>query len=141
MHQASILSGAGFPAAQGWYSTIAAPHMLDDAKLSDWVARFRTRWNTPPADYSITAYDAALVILAAIETVAKSGAQVTRGAVRDAIQAGKVDTLQGTIAYDENGDLASRVVSVFQVQQDTAHPINDVVHQFKYIGMALADST
>ena len=42
---------------------------------------------------------------------------------------------------DENGDLASRVVSVFQVQQDTAHPVNDVVHQFKYIGMALADST
>ena len=54
LHQASILSGAGFPAAQGWYSTIAAPHMLDDAKLSDWVARFQKRWNTPPSDYSIT---------------------------------------------------------------------------------------
>ena len=85
-------------------------------------------------------YDAALVILAAIETVAKSGAPVTRGAVRDAIQAGKVDTLQGPIAYDANGDISSRVVSVFQVQQDTAHPVNDVVHQFKYIGVALASS-
>ena len=59
------------------------------------------------------------------------GAPVTRGVVRDAIQAGKVDTLQGPIAYDANGDLASRVVSVFQVQQDTAHPVNDVVHQFR----------
>jgi branched-chain amino acid transport system substrate-binding protein len=34
MHQQAILSAGGFPAAQGWYSTIAAPHMLDDAKLS-----------------------------------------------------------------------------------------------------------
>ena len=141
LHQASILSGAGFPAAQGWYSTIAAPHMLDDAKLSDWVAKFQKRWNTPPSDYSITSYDAALVILAAIEAVAKSGAPVTRGAVRDAIQAVKVETLQGPIAYDANGDLASRVVSVFQVQQDIAHPVNDVVHQFKYIGVALADNS
>jgi branched-chain amino acid transport system substrate-binding protein len=140
LHQASILAGAGFPAAQGWYSTIAAPHMLDDAKLSDWLAKYQKRWNSPPADYSITAYDAALVILAAIETVAKSGAPVTRGAVRDAIQAGKVDTLQGAISFDANGDISSRVVSVFQVQQDTTHPVNDVVHQFKYIGPALAGS-
>jgi branched-chain amino acid transport system substrate-binding protein len=99
------------------------------------VAKFQKRWNTPPSDYSITSYDAALVILAAIEAVAKSGAPVT------AIQAVKVDTLQGPIAYDANGDLASRVVSVFQVQQDIAHPVNDVVHQFKYIGVALADNS
>ena len=141
LHQASILAGAGFPAAQGWYSTIAAPHMLDDAKLSGWLARYEKRWSAPPADYSITAYDAALVILAAIETVAKSGAPVTRDLVRDAIQAGKLDTLQGPISFDANGDISSRVVSVFQVQQDTAHPVNDVVHQFRYIGVALADST
>jgi branched-chain amino acid transport system substrate-binding protein len=139
LHQASILAGSGFPAAQGWYSTIAAPHMLDEAKLSGWLANYRTRWNSPPADYSITAYDAAVVILAAIETVAKSGAPVTRAAVRDAIQANKVDTLQGQISFDANGDLNSRVVSVFQVQQDTAYPVNDVVHQFKYVGVALSE--
>ena len=141
LHQASILAGAGFPAAQGWYSTIAAPHMLDDAKLSDWVAGYVKRWNSPPADYSITSYDAALVILAAIGAAAKSGKAVNRDSVRDAIQAGKVDTLQGPISFDANGDIASRVVSVFQVQQDTAHPVNDVVHQFKYIGIALADNS
>src|SRR5208283_3471191 len=97
------------PAAQNWYSTIAAPHMLDDAKLSAWMARFQKRWGNPPSDYSITAYDAALVVLAAIEAAAKSGAPVTRDTVRDAIQAGTVDTLQGTLSYDANGDLASHV--------------------------------
>lgn len=140
LHQASILSGAGFPAAQGWYSTIAAPHMLDDAKLSAWLKKFQTRWGTAPSDYSITAYDAALVVLAAIAAVAKSGKPVDRGAVRDAIQTGKVETLQGPISFDDNGDLGAHVVSVFQVQQDTTHPINDVVHQFKYIGVAPAGS-
>jgi len=141
LHQASILTGAGFPAAQGWYSTIAAPHMLDDAKVSAWLANFQKRWNALPSDYSITAYDAALVILAAIETVAKSGAPVERGAVRDAIQAGKVETLQGPVSYDANGDLSDHIVSVFQVQRDAAYPLNDMVHQFKYIGVALSDST
>jgi branched-chain amino acid transport system substrate-binding protein len=141
MHQQAILSAGGFPAAQGWYSTIAAPHMLDDAKLSSWFASYQKRWGAPPSDYAITAYDAALVVLAAIETVGQSGAAVTRASVRDAIQAGKVDTLQGTLSFDENGDLSDHVVSVFQVQYDAAHPSNDVVHQFKYVGVALADST
>ena len=44
LHQASILAGAGFPAVQGWYSTIAAPHMLDDAKVSGWLANYQKRW-------------------------------------------------------------------------------------------------
>ncbi|MEJ0020824.1 MAG: branched-chain amino acid ABC transporter substrate-binding protein [Acetobacteraceae bacterium] len=140
MHQASVLIGGGFPAVEGWYSTIAAPHMLDDAKLSPWVAAYRKRWNAAPSDYAITTYDAALVILAAIETVAKSGAPVTRGAVRDAIHAGKVMTLQGELAYDANGDLASRVVSIFQAHYDPAYPTDDIVHQFKYIGVAPSDS-
>ncbi len=61
MHQQAVLSAAGFPAAQGWYSTIAAPHMLDDAKLSAWLANYEKRWTTPPSDYAITSYDAALV--------------------------------------------------------------------------------
>ena len=47
MHQPSILSGAGFPAAQGWYSTIAAPHMLDEAKLSAWLAKLSRSAGAP----------------------------------------------------------------------------------------------
>ena len=43
-----------------------------------------------PENYSITAYDAALVILDAVKRVAASGKPVTREAVRDAIQ-----TVQG----------------------------------------------
>jgi branched-chain amino acid transport system substrate-binding protein len=141
MHQVSILNAAGFPACEGWYSTIAAPHKVDDSVLQPWVERFVKRWGTQPSDYSITAYDAALVALAAIKSVAESGKPVTRGAVRDAIQSNHVNTLQGEIAYDANGDMTSRVVSVFQVKYDPKYPPNDVIHQFKYMGVAPASDS
>ena len=89
-----------------------------------------------PADYSITYYDATQVIFDAIARVAKSGKPVNRANVRDAIQAADLDTLQGRISFDANGDMKSKVVSIFQVQYDTKAPIGDVVHQFKYVGVA-----
>jgi branched-chain amino acid transport system substrate-binding protein len=140
-HNLSILTGAGFPAAQGWYSTVAAPHMLDDSVAQPWIERYQKRWNGLPSDYAITTYDAALVILQAIATVAKTGAPVTRAAVRDAIQAGRVQTLQGEIGFDANGDMDTRPVSVFQVQYDPKYPPGDIIHQFKYIGPAPAEES
>ena len=141
LHQVSVLGGAGFPAAEGWYTTIAAPHMLDDKVMQPWMDRYVKRWGTRPADYSITAYDAAQVVLAAIAAVAKTGQPVTRTAVRDAIQTGRVKTLQGDLAFDANGDLESHVVSVFQVKFDPNYPPTDVVHQFKYVGAAPSDAS
>ena len=64
---------------------------------------------------------------------------MTRAAMRDAIEATKLDSLQGTISFDKNGDLASRVISVFQIKRDTAYPPEDMAHQFKYIGVAPQD--
>jgi branched-chain amino acid transport system substrate-binding protein len=97
MYGASIPSGAGFPSANGWYATVASPHMIEDSKLEPWVKRFAAKFSQQPSDYSITAYDAALVVLDAVDRVAKTGKPVTRAAVRDAIQASKVDTLQGIV--------------------------------------------
>jgi len=56
--------------------------------------------------------------------------------VRDAIQITNLDTLQGNIQFDENGDITDRTVSIFQVRHDTDCPNNDAVHQFKYVGSA-----
>jgi branched-chain amino acid transport system substrate-binding protein len=65
---------------------------------------------------------------------------VTRDAVRDAIQSAKVKTLQGEVSFDENGDIVSKVVSVFQIHKDPAHPEDDVEYQYKYVGVAPASS-
>jgi branched-chain amino acid transport system substrate-binding protein len=138
MYGPSILSGAGFPSANGWYATVACPHMMEDAELQPWVKRFVAKTGRQPSDYSITAYDAALVAIDAIARVAASGKPVERGAVRDAIQATKLKTLQGEVSFDANGDINQRVVAVFQVQHNTAFPVDDLVHQYKYVGVAPA---
>jgi branched-chain amino acid transport system substrate-binding protein len=136
VYGAEILKGAGFPAAEGLYATIAAPNVLENPDVRPFVAAFKKKYGQQPDDYSITAYDAALVIIDAVKRVAASGKPVTRAAVRDAIQTSHVKTLQGAVSFDQNGDIASRVVSVFQIHHDPKYPADDVLHQYKYVGVA-----
>jgi branched-chain amino acid transport system substrate-binding protein len=131
-----MLTGAGFPAAEGWYTTNASPHVTEDPAIQDWVAKYKAKFNLLPDDYAVTAYDATLVIIDAVKRVAASGKPVTRSAVRDAIQTAKVKTLQGTVSFDANGDIEDRVIAIFQVHKDDKYPLDDIIHQFKYIGVA-----
>jgi branched-chain amino acid transport system substrate-binding protein len=137
---AEILRGAGFPAAEGFYATIAAPNLLENPEAKPWVERFAKKYGQQPENYSITAYDAALVILDAVKRVAESGKEVNRANVRDAIQTSKAKTLQGEVSFDDNGDITKREVSVFQIKKDDKHPLDDVLHQYKYLGVAPASS-
>jgi branched-chain amino acid transport system substrate-binding protein len=136
----SMLTGAGFPAADGWYATVASPHIMEEPSAQDWVKRFAARTGTQPSDYSITCYDCVWVIADAIKRVAAAGKPVNRVTVRDAIQATKLKTLQGEVSFDANGDLNQRIVAVFQVKHDTNYAPDDILHQYKYIGVAPAIS-
>jgi branched-chain amino acid transport system substrate-binding protein len=40
------------------------------------------------------------------------------------------------VAFDENGDIMNKVISVFQIHHDAANAEDDVQHQYKYIGVA-----
>lgn len=135
----SFLKAVGFPAANGWYVTVAAAHVLNEPAVAGWVGRFTKRFGVQPFDYSITAYDASLVVLNAIERTAKSGHAVNRHTVRDAIQSTHLNTLQGEIAFDGNGDLVHKVISTYQVQYNPAYPVDDALHQFRYLGVAPLD--
>ena len=132
----TMLTSVGFPAANGWYATIASPHMVGDTKAQQFVDAYFRKYGKAADDYTITAYDATLVVIDAIKRVAASGKPVTREAVRDAIQTSKVPTIQGTVTFDANGDLADRTVSVFQIKQDTTARPDDVSRQYHYIGVA-----
>ncbi len=136
MTSADLLSGAGFPAVEGWYTTIAAPHLVDDTKAAEFVKTFKGLFGTAPDDYSITAYDAALVVIDAVKRVAATGKPVTREAVTDAMLTAKVPTIQGVVSFDANGDLADRTVSVFHIQKDPSKPLDDVSAQYKYLQVA-----
>ncbi len=132
----SFFTGVGFPAVEGWYSTNAGPHLTEDPAAVAFVKTFTEKYKTQPTDYSITAYDAALVVLDAIKRVAESGKPVTRTSVRDAIQTTNLKTLQGEISFDENGDIKDHTVSVFQYKRDAKYPADDYTHQNAYIGTA-----
>jgi branched-chain amino acid transport system substrate-binding protein len=136
VHGAGFQSGGGFPAIEGWYSTIAGPHLVEDPAMAGWVTNFTQKFGTLPGDYAVTAYDGALVVLDAIKRVAESGQAVTRSNVRDAMQTTNLKTLQGVVSFDENGDIKDRTVSVFQYKRDPKYPDNDVIHQQQYLGPA-----
>jgi branched-chain amino acid transport system substrate-binding protein len=136
MTSSELLTGAGFPAVEGWYTSIAAPHLVEDTKAAQFIQAFKGRFNDSPDDYTITAYDASLVIIDSVKRVVAAGKPVTRETVRDAIQTAKVPTIQGVVSFDENGDLADRTVSVFQIKKDTTKSLTDVSAQYKYIDVA-----
>ena len=133
---ATFLTGGGFPAVQGWYATQASPQVTGDQKAAEFVKAYTGRWGIAPDDYSITAYDAGLVIVDAVKRVVASGKSLTRSAVRDAIQTAKVPSIQGVISFDANGDVLDRTVSVYQIEQDTKARQDDINAQYKYIGTA-----
>ncbi|HET7883108.1 MAG TPA: branched-chain amino acid ABC transporter substrate-binding protein [Acetobacteraceae bacterium] len=136
MYSAEMLSAAGFPAAEGWYATIATPHTSEEKSADAWVNKYQTKYNLVPSDYAITAYDAVLVIADAIRRVVADRKDVTRDNVRDYIQTANVKTVQGTIAFDANGDLLDRTISVFQIRKDARYSADDMVHQYHYVGIA-----
>ncbi len=103
------------------------------------MQRYQGKFGNVPNDYAILAFDAALVIIDAIKRVAASGTPVTRNAVRDAIQASNLETIQGAVSFDANGDIRDRTISVFQIRKDNSKPLDSVRDQFHYIGTAPQD--
>ena len=137
VQSADFLNGTGFPAVEGWYATVAAPHVIEDPKTAKFSERYFARFKQHPDDYTICCYVGAEVIIAAVKRVAATGKPVTRDAVRDAIQQVKLpDSLLGSIEFDENGDLRNKVISVFQIRKNAEQPLDDPTAQYKYVGTA-----
>ncbi len=137
MFSSDLLKGAGYPAVEGWYATQASPHLTEDPALADWSKKFHDRFNDSADDYTICAYDATWVIIDAVKSLVAHGKPVTRSAVRDAIQATNMKSLQGPIEFDANGDIKNRVVSVFQIKKTGDGPaLEDPQQQYHYIAPA-----
>src|SRR4029450_10505344 len=106
-------------AAEGWWASNASPDVLSDKKASEWINAFKSKFKREPINYSIPAYNGVKVIADAIERTVKANKPVNRSNIRDAIQSASLKgTLQGNIELDENGDIKSKVVSLYQVDKD-----------------------
>jgi branched-chain amino acid transport system substrate-binding protein len=132
-----FLKGAGFPAVEGWFATVAAPHVSEDPKTAAFGERYFARFSKHPDDYTITNYTGAEVIIAAVKQLVADGKPVNRDTVRDAIQAVQLpDSLLGPVSFDANGDLTNKVISIFRITRDASKPLEDPDAQYKYIGVA-----
>jgi len=113
-------------AAENWYATIAAPNSIGEPQAQDWVYQYTSKFGQPPQAYALTAYNAVLVIDDTITRLINDGMPITRENVRDYAQMTNLDTLQGNISFDDNGDLVHKVISIFQVKDG----------QYRYVGTA-----
>ena len=138
MQSVDLLKGAGFPAVEGWYATVASPHKDEsNPKIAAFSKKYQARFKESADDYAITCYVGGQVIIDAVKHVVASGKVPDRNNVRDAIQNVKIaDSLLGPIEFDENGDLKNKVISVFQITKDASKPLDDPDAQYKYVGVA-----
>ena len=113
-------------AAENWYATIAAPNSIGEPQAQDWVYQYTSKFGQPPQAYALTAYNAVLVIEDTITRLINDGMPITRENVRDYAQTTNLDTLQGNVSFDDNGDLVHKVISIFQVKDG----------QYRYVGTA-----
>ncbi len=135
---ADFLTAGGFPAVEGWYATIAGPHLAGGKgkAIGAFTQRYISRFKLVPDDYAITSYDAAWVIVQAVKKLVAEKKPITRDNIRSALLTISVDTLQGPVSFDANGDIKSHVVSVFQIKRDPSKPLSDDMAQYHYIGAA-----
>ncbi|MHB0877966.1 MAG: branched-chain amino acid ABC transporter substrate-binding protein [Anaerolineae bacterium] len=108
-------------AGEGVYASAANPAEAG-AGLDAFLAAYQAKYGEePPAPFHGQAYDAAMVVMNAIEQVGKvdSAGNLTIGrkALSDAIRATKdYQGLTGTITCDANGDCGTGTVAVSEVQ-------------------------
>jgi branched-chain amino acid transport system substrate-binding protein len=131
-----MFTGAGFPAATGWYATVASPHVNEEKSMAAWVKRYTDTYGKAPDDYAVCSYDATMALAAAIQKVQKEKKTIDRESVLAALPSVKIKTLQGPVSFDANGDLEQKVISVFQAEHNPAFPLDDLAHQYKYLGVA-----
>jgi branched-chain amino acid transport system substrate-binding protein len=105
---------SGKESVEGWYCSQASPELVTSPKVESWVAKFKRDMKRDPTNYAITAYNSVFVIADAIERTAAAKRPLTRSSLRDAIQATKIDSIQGPIAFDANGDILTKTVSIYQ---------------------------
>jgi len=108
-----IQASAG--AAEGNYVTFLVPDIRKIPQAADFVKSFEAKYGTL-SSYGPLAYEAANILLTAIQKVGKAD----RAAIRDAVRA--TSNFQGILGvpltFDEKGDVKGASVYIYQVKGD-----------------------
>lgn len=90
-----------------YYTTVAGPAEAYPTART-FAEAFQAKFGRAPEAYALYAYDAARVVLQAVETAAAAngGQKPTRKAVAEAVRATQFDGITGPIGFDARGDRA-----------------------------------
>ena len=97
-------------AAEGVYATLVGvpPSGWTEGAVADFAARYRARFGTEPEAFSHFAYDAAGVVLTAIE---KAGTNDRRAILNAMASLGEMEGVAGRFSFDVNGDTTIATIS------------------------------
>jgi len=113
INEKAFIEAAGADVAEGTYMTLGG---LPVGELTGagkaWYEAYKAKFNSEPEAYAVYGYEAANVIVAAIEKSCKAD----RAAIRDAVFATKdFDGVLGKWSFDANGDTSITSMSGYQV--------------------------
>jgi len=132
IYEQAFIDAAG-PAAEGSYITFGGvPPSKLTGKGSQWYASYKQQFNSEPEAYAAYAYEAAKVVLQAVQTAGASCAvhnsAECRGAVRDALMNTKnFDGALGQWSFADTGDTTLTAMSGRQVKNGAFDDANSVV--------------
>ena len=110
IYSADYVKIAGKDNAEGDIATSLGLPLEQQPKGTEFLAKYKAKFNEDPQAYDSYAYDAAWMIMNA---VVKAGP--TRAAVMDAVRSGSLDGVTGQISFDANGDNKQQIISEYKV--------------------------
>jgi branched-chain amino acid transport system substrate-binding protein len=132
IYEQAFIDAAG-PAAEGTYITFGGvPPSKLTGKGAQWYQSYKQRFNAEPQAYAAYAYEAASMVIQAIQEAAGSCAvhnsAQCRGAVRDAMLSTKnLNGVLGTWSFTSTGDTTSTTMSGRQIKNGAFDDRNAVL--------------
>jgi branched-chain amino acid transport system substrate-binding protein len=103
----------------GIYASLAVPDLstFTSGAAAQFLRDYHARYPGQSVDgWSAMAYDAAMTLISAMKNTIKAGKDVTRSAVIDQVQNGAYRGVTGLISFDQNGDIAHGVYSIYSLK-------------------------
>jgi branched-chain amino acid transport system substrate-binding protein len=115
--KSSVFTKDAGKAGNGWYFTCGCQDATTAPSAKAFTAAYQKKFNTPPSTYSPEAYDAANLLIEAINTASQSG-EPTRQTVLAALDKANFTGITTTIQFASNGELTAQnlVVNLYRQQ-------------------------
>jgi branched-chain amino acid transport system substrate-binding protein len=121
---------AGKP-GDGWYFTCGCQDATIAPTAKKFTTDYQAKFNTPPSTYSPEAFDAANLMMDAIDKASASGSPATRTTVLQQLDKENFTGITTTIQFAPNGELVSKnlIVNLFRQENGVIKGLGNINEQ------------